>query len=1059
MNRVAVRALVCVLFAVPEAARAQESERNYSVQPYWRGGVLFWAIANFQDRPLKVEFSAVEPRHGRWNPPPVQTFEVEPHGIAHVDMIAASSRFLFGLNASFGGKRAYQMVGLYHRPLRRPTTTGERMVSVHRGWGSGELELWCEQDGPSAHAGGTVALRLSVRQGWGVIRLLRGKAETKPGGLLHVEEVSSDTLPVFRSEGEFLIDTTRPLADGKPLTVLLRFKAPKVSRATMYRIEGTMQGTGTEDSFARGVIVAPPQGKPLPPVSKRSAERADYFSQPRDPEPLPGALVQFDPSRGVHGASGGVLAFSPDGKTLACGSYHGNFCLWSLDGSNEVRRFGQHQVPARAVAVSPDGRVIASGSLDGQVALWELAGRRARGYLPGRHGHVSALAFSADGRTLAWGSSDRRTVRLWDVAGGKDLGAVGEVSGGVLAVAFSAKGNLLAVGTADGSVGVWDPVRRKEVRRFKGDRAGIHGLAFSPDGRRLATASCDGRVVLLDLGGGRPRAFGKPGQAGTLVAFAPDGRTLAAAGSDRSVRMWRIADGAEVRRLDVGASPVTALAFACGGKALVAADLKPAIHVWDAATGQKRYEWPWAFPGAVAVAAGGATLAWTNPGGWVECRDLATGADLGPCRGHPEGVVALQFTRDGKRLLSVGAEGTLRWWDAADGRELKRFGKPRGDIYDDRSVWSAAFNANATRVALGCWPGNVRFWETATGKELGHWKGESRWVAALSRDGKRLATTGLTLWDPVSGKKLAALASPEISVEQVAFAPEGDWLVGVGWKKDLVLWQLGARSPPRRLASDVGYGVALSPDGRTVAAGDWQGRIRLWEVWTGRERLALGSDFGMYATRDKFPTRLTFSPDGRRLVSDMGSQVVLWDATGLERARDLGPEVWWLELGSTDAARAYAAVWGLAEAPKTTVAFLKGRLRPVEVASPAEIDRLIADLGHKRFQVRDRAMQRLRRLGDAPEAALRKALTAGLELEAIRRLETLLRPINDPLQSAEPLRAGRAVEVLELIGTPEARQVLQSLAKGAEDAALTREARASLRRLARRAASAGGGKD
>jgi hypothetical protein len=162
----------------------------------------------------------------------------------------------------------------------------------------------------------------------------------------------------------------------------------------------------------------------------------------------------------------------------------------------------------------------------------------------------------------------------------------------------------------------------------------------------------------------------------------------------------------------------------------------------------------------------------------------------------------------------------------------------------------------------------------------------------------------------------------------------------------------------------------------------------------------------------------------------------------------------WVDLASADGAAAYRAMGQLAAIPGHTVPFLNDRLRPVAGPSRERLAQLIAGLGSDRYTVRDKAQQELEQLQDVAEEELTKALGAGPSLEVRRRLERLLARL-DLLRSPERLRALRAIEVLEQIGTPEAKQVLQKLAEGAPEAQLTREARGSLERLARRAACDG----
>jgi hypothetical protein len=155
----------------------------------------------------------------------------------------------------------------------------------------------------------------------------------------------------------------------------------------------------------------------------------------------------------------------------------------------------------------------------------------------------------------------------------------------------------------------------------------------------------------------------------------------------------------------------------------------------------------------------------------------------------------------------------------------------------------------------------------------------------------------------------------------------------------------------------------------------------------------------------------------------------------------------WADLGDGDGVRAYRAVGALAGA-RQAVPFLAECLRPVPRVTNEQLARLIADLDSDRFKVRSRASAELHRLGEQAEPALRKVLASQPSAEVRRRVQTLLdesRTVSD-----EELHVLRALEVLEQIGTPGSRHVLEVLTTGVPEARLTCEARASLERLARR---------
>lgn len=159
----------------------------------------------------------------------------------------------------------------------------------------------------------------------------------------------------------------------------------------------------------------------------------------------------------------------------------------------------------------------------------------------------------------------------------------------------------------------------------------------------------------------------------------------------------------------------------------------------------------------------------------------------------------------------------------------------------------------------------------------------------------------------------------------------------------------------------------------------------------------------------------------------------------------------WADLADADAARAGRALWALAAAPQQAVPYLAKRLSPASPADPAKVARWIAELDADDYATRERANQELEKLGKQAWPALRKAVEANPSAETRRRLRRLLD--QEAALSPENLRQVRAIESLEQMGTPEARQLLERLASGVAEARLTREARASLDRLKRRDAS------
>jgi HEAT repeat protein len=151
----------------------------------------------------------------------------------------------------------------------------------------------------------------------------------------------------------------------------------------------------------------------------------------------------------------------------------------------------------------------------------------------------------------------------------------------------------------------------------------------------------------------------------------------------------------------------------------------------------------------------------------------------------------------------------------------------------------------------------------------------------------------------------------------------------------------------------------------------------------------------------------------------------------------------WSDLAG-DAAKADRALWALALTPKLSLPFLKKRLWPAAPADAQQVAKLIADLNSDSFTVRDKAARMLEELGEAAEAALRRAIASNPPLEVRMRVDQLLK-----LRQKYLIRVFRAIEAVEYIGTPEARQVLEAVEKESPNPRAAEAAGGALERMAK----------
>jgi WD40 repeat protein len=904
----------------------------------------------------------------------------------------------------------------------------------------------------------------------------------------------------FASVSQTILELATPMARGMSMTAKWLSAAVLIAGTLLAAVGGMwyanaqQQANGAPDA---GLAVGKDKPPPAVPKEQPPADRVD-----RNGDPLPvGAVARLGTVRLRHGGAIGAAAFSPDGRLLATGGHDNMVRLWDGATGKPVAALRGHTEAITSLAFSPDGKTLMSSSGDfvshrgGETKLWDVATHRER--LTFGRASADRAAFSPNGRTVATATFGH--VTLWDAATGKALRSweahPGVWPGGghprpfwIHALAYSPDGRTLVTASEDRTVLLWDPQTGQKLRGFGGGEGEVYAAAFSSDGKLLAVSSSDkfdeklvgspqkGTLRLWDPATGKlVREVGTHTRAARCLAFIAGDKQLAVSSYDSGIEAWDVATGKKVRQLQARPDFAACLAISPDGQRLAAAGWGDyAAVLCDLHTGG-----PLGPVGGatsrindVLFTPNGRVLTCGDSDALVRVWDPATGKEGPPWKGKARYAASMALSPDGKTLAVGVYDGAIQFWDTAAGRELRQVKAP-GRSYG----WGVAFSPDGRTVAAAGDNGKVRLWDVAAGKITRELSGDPRGVVmvAFSPDGTTLAASlgegNLGLWDVATGKlRLRLEGHPEWWAGSLTFSPDGKLLAAIATmhsqstERAVRLWEVKTGKELVHLAlgqkpgvpSPGGHAVAFSHDGRTLVTGGRDGTVSLWEVATGALRRRFHghtADVG----------KLAFSADGRTLASaSSDTTVLLWDVAGLipaERSELPDPKAGqplqlWEDLAAADPGRADRAIRLLAAAPAQAVPLLRERLRPAAKPDAERVKLLVADLDSKQFTVRDQAARELDELGDVVEPALQQALKRGPSLEVQRRIEGLLAKCAETAVPApERLRVLRALEVLERIGSTEARRILETLAGGAAGARQTREAAASARRLARMAES------
>lgn len=636
--------------------------------------------------------------------------------------------------------------------------------------------------------------------------------------------------------------------------------------------------------------------------------------------------------------------FHPNGRFAVTAGYDNAIILWNIETGKEVRLFNRHTGPVWSVEFSEDGTQILSTSADETIKLYDvLSGDLIFSWESGEH-DIRQACFSTDEKFVIC-FDNRDGTHVYSRSSGEKIGTYNKNYS-----AFYQKRVIDPSGTKILSTSSY---RGAEVFKLGSNDTILHipfdkvyGMEFSPDGKKIALSSSKQFAKVFDAESGKelfeladPDSEEKCDGCNTKQVWSNSGKYIVTMSNKIDAILWDANSGKKIRALHSIRERPAVIKFS-SDDSHVLFNIDETILVYNVKTGKKTMELKtdhlsyfdpniskdgdyvilpgenntaeifnikngkrktrlsgylnkdrddglrfnytnWTETGILkyitmrrsfALSPDGKTMAIGGIDSTALLIDIESGKVIKEFIGHSKIVLALDFSFDGKILATGSGDRLIKLWDVSTGEEIKTLAGHQNLVFD------LAFNSEGNELVSAAWDGTIRLWDIKTGKYKYKETGSSSVYKVDYAPNDLYLIAGdleknLDFYESDALDIYKSLVGNTSVVGDFDFSPSGREIVSSCWDGKVKVWDIYSGMQIGRLKEHTGptYAVAWDPQGRFIASAGADNHIILWEYKTNKVMATLEG-------HNDAITDLKFTPKGNKLISmSAEGQVIVWD--------------------------------------------------------------------------------------------------------------------------------------------------------------------------------------
>jgi hypothetical protein len=454
--------------------------------------------------------------------------------------------------------------------------------------------------------------------------------------------------------------------------------------------------------------------------------------------------------------------------------------------------------------------------------------------------------------------------------------------------------------------------------------------------------------------------------------------------------------------------------------------------------------------------------------GGIDFWDLKTGKVAKPFQPQgSEGINCLARSPDGRWLAGGLTTQSVKFWNLTQkDPQTRRVQLIQGEKHSSTDhIQRVVFSPDSKTLYCNSQLTGLSALDVVTGKTLWNFE-KSGFIFVMDTRGKYLVAGGgsyeqgpvkLNVIDTQTGKLHRTIEVAPLStdpnnngnrtwVSDFVMLPDTFDLISFHYDMTIRIHNIETGTETRRIVpTDRRVGVlgTISPDGKWLALSGQDRAIQILEVCSGKSLYRLG-------THDSVATQVSFTPDGRTLLTSADLAPLSWDIKPTILPDLTADEETWTLLASEEGAKVYPLQWSLVENPEKARKLFAERIKPADWQYDLKrYEQLIQNLDKARFSVREMAQKELTESLKIPLPWLHASLEKAESPECKDRLRRIIEA-RQKLPAVKEWQVSRAVQILELIGDADCLALLKSWTNTSDGSHLATEASGAVRRMSNR---------